>query len=159
MRLTLPALTAAALLTLAAPARADVTLFAGTATSPAHRPTKGAAVGMTFVVVGAEFEYATVNDDVTSGAPRVRTGMANGFVQPPVAVMGIRPYATTGIGLYQEKSGTQTATSVAFNSGGGLKVSLVGPLHARVDYRVFKLRGQPQASLFHRLYIGANLSF
>ena len=159
MRLALPVLAAAALLTLASPAHADVTLFTGTASSPSHRPTKGVAVGVTFLVVGAEFEYATVNDDPVSRAPRVRTGMTNAFVQPPIAVMGIRPYATTGVGLYQEKAGTATSTSVAFNSGAGVKVNLVGPLRARVDYRVFKLRGQSQTSLFHRLSIGANLSF
>ena len=157
-RLTVLALTAA-MAAAAVPASADVTLFTGSANGPSNRRTTGAAVGMTLVVVGFEFEYATVNEDAVAGAPRVRTGMANAFIQPPLAIMGLRPYATTGVGISSETLGDTSTTSVAFNSGGGVKVSLVGPLRARLDYRVFKLRGTPQTSLFHRLYVGANLSF
>jgi hypothetical protein len=36
---------------------------------------------------------------------------------------------------------------------------LVGPLKARFDYRVLKLRGSPLFSTLHRLYAGVNLGF
>ena len=29
------------------------------------------------------------------------------------------------------------------NTGGGVKITLLGPLRVRVDYRVFTLRGEP----------------
>ncbi len=160
MRIRIPPFAFVALALLwAAPAWADLTVFTGSVNAPSNRRTTGIGVGMTLVVVGFEFEYATASEDPVAGAPRVRTGMANAFLQPPMAIMGVRPYVTTGVGLYQERLGTQTATSAAFNSGAGVKVSLVGPLRARFDYRVFKLRGEPGTSLFHRLYIGANLAF
>ena len=149
----------AGLAVFATQARADVTVFTGSATSPSNRQTTGVAVGMTLVVVGFEFEYATVKEDLVARAPALRTGMANAFLQPPTAIMGIRPYVTTGVGLYQERAGTQTTTNIGFNSGAGAKVSLIGPIGARLDYRVFKLRGAPQTSLVHRLYVGANISF
>jgi hypothetical protein len=38
-------------------------------------------------------------------------------------------------------------------------VSLFGPLKARLDYRVFKLRGAPLYSTLHRVYAGVNLAF
>jgi opacity protein-like surface antigen len=159
MKLRVPAVVLLALLCSAIPASADVTVFTGSASSPSNRQTMGASLGLTLLIVGFEFEYASVNEDAASGAPAVRTGMANAFIQPPVAIMGITPYATTGVGVYRERLALDSTTSVAFNSGGGLKVSLVGPLRARLDYRVFKLRGSPQTSLFHRIYVGANLAF
>jgi hypothetical protein len=36
---------------------------------------------------------------------------------------------------------------------------LAGPLRARFDYRVFRLRGEPLHDVVHRLYVGANLTF
>jgi len=159
MRLHLPALTFLVLLCGVAPASADITVFTGSASSPSNRQTTGAALGMTLLIVGFEFEYAAVNEDAAAGAPSVKTGMANAFIQPPMAIMGITPYATTGVGIFRERLTTDSTTNVAFNSGGGVKVSLIGPLRARLDYRVFKLRNSPQVALFHRLYVGANLAF
>ena len=46
-----------------------------------------------------------------------------------------------------------------FNTGGGVKVSLTGPLKARFDYRVMKLRGSPLFPTLHRVYAGINLGF
>ena len=48
---------------------------------------------------------------------------------------------------------------LGINTGGGVKVSLLGPLRARVDYRVFKLRGDPLHAIVHRVYVGLNLAF
>ena len=140
-------------------AYADATVFLGATTIPSNRQLRGAAIGAGFLVVGAEFEYATVSEETADDAPALRTGMANVYVQPPLALAGVRPYATIGVGVYREQLGDLTTTNVGFNSGGGIKVSLLGPLSARLDYRVFKLRGAAIAPLIHRYYVGLNLGF
>jgi hypothetical protein len=40
-----------------------------------------------------------------------------------------------------------------------VKISLVGPLALRVDYRVFKLGSGALYSPAHRIYAGLNLKF
>jgi opacity protein-like surface antigen len=142
------------------PAFADATLFIGTTTTPSTRTTKGFAIGVGVVVVGVEFEYASTVEDPLQGAPQMRTGMGNVYAQTPFPIAGMQFYATTGAGGYREKLSTvHQETNIAFNTGGGVKVSLFGPLKARLDYRVFKLRGAPLDSLVHRVYVGANLAF
>ena len=112
------------------------------------------------MIVGVEFEYATTVEDPLKAAPSMRTGMGNVYAQTPIAVAGMKFYATTGAGGYREKLGTaHQETNIAFNTGGGVKMSLFGPLKARVDYRVFKLRGAPLYSVVHRVYAGVNLAF
>ena len=142
------------------PAFADATLFIGTTTTPSTHTTKGFAIGAGLLIVGVEFEYASTVEDPFKAAPAMKTGMGNVYAQTPVAVFGTKFYATTGAGGYRETLGTaHQETNIAFNTGGGAKISLIGPLKARVDYRVFKLRGAPLYSLLHRVYAGVNLSF
>jgi opacity protein-like surface antigen len=142
------------------PAFADATLFIGTTTTPSTRTTKGFAIGVGVVIVGVEFEYASTVEDPLKGAPQMRTGMGNVYAQTPFPIAGMQFYATTGAGGYREKLGTaHQETNIAFNTGGGVKVSLLGPLKARLDYRVLKLRGAPLYSVVHRVYVGANLAF
>ena len=142
------------------PAFADATLFIGTTTTPSRHTTKGFAIGAGFLVVGVEFEYATTVEDPFKAAPSMRTGMGNVYAQTPIAVAGMQFYATTGAGGYREKLGTaHQETNIGLNTGGGVKVSLLGPLKARIDYRVFKLRGAPLYSTLHRIYAGVNLAF
>jgi opacity protein-like surface antigen len=151
---------AAALLVLTAvPARADLTAFIGANTTPANRTVRGAALGFGLLVVGFEFEYAYTPDDPTATAPSLKTGMGNVLFQTPVAFMGFQPYFTTGAGIYQEELGTHSDTSVGFNTGGGVKVSLAGPIRLRVDYRIFKLGSGALNSPAHRFYAGLNLKF
>ena len=45
------------------------------------------------------------------------------------------------------------------DTGGGVKISLIGPVRARVDYRVFSLLGSPIEDTVQRLYVGLNLKF
>ena len=45
------------------------------------------------------------------------------------------------------------------NTGGGVKINLAGPLRARVDYRVFNLKGNPRHNNVQRIYAGLNLAF
>lgn len=153
------ALAAALSFVAAAQARADITAFIGANTTPANRQMRGVAVGVGLLIVAFEFEYAFTPDDPTASAPSLRTGMGNVLLQSPVAFMGVQPYFTTGGGLFQETLGTHKETNVGLNSGGGVKVSLAGPIRLRVDYRVLKLGAGALYSPAHRIYAGLNLKF
>ena len=159
MRLPRVLILTAGLLAAASPALADATLFIGNTATPSNRSVKGFAFGMSLLIVGFEFEYANTGDDVTTGAPSLTTGMGNVLVQTPGAIFGIQPYLTTGGGMYRESLVDRHETQFGSNVGGGVKVSLLGPLRARVDYRAFKLRGSPLYSTVHRLYAGVNVAF
>jgi hypothetical protein len=159
MRLVRPFLVSLLVLAGTSPAWADATLFVGTTTTPSNRMARGFAFGAGLLIVGFEFEYSDSREDETDGAPSLRTGMGNVLVQTPIAIYGIQPYFTTGAGAYRERLGGLSDTSFGANTGGGAKISLLGPLRARVDYRVFTLRGNPLFSTVHRIYVGANLRF
>jgi hypothetical protein len=157
----------------ARPAFADGTLFIGTsnlssAANASRQTTKGFALGAGFLIVGFEFEYASTAEDEERFGPSLRTGIGNVYLQTPIPVAGLQFYATTGGGLYREKSTAGTAAEVqktgfTSDTGGGVKISLTGPLKARVDYRVFKLLGdKPRPtwnSTVQRLYAGISLAF
>jgi hypothetical protein len=143
----------------AAPAKADATLFIGANLSPANRQVRGGAVGVGLLIVGFELEYAYTPDDPSANAPALRTGSGNLLLQTPIAFMGIQPYFTTGASVYRETLGAHQDTSVGLNTGGGVKISLIGPLRLRVDYRVLKLGSGALVSPAHRVYAGLNLKF
>ena len=128
-------------------------------TAPSNRTTRGFALGASLVVIGFEFEYADTVEEPADLAPSLRTGMGNVFVQTPGAILGLQPYLTTGAGVYRERLGAASETSYLLNNGFGVKVSLIGPVRARVDYRVLSLRGSPQHSTVQRVYVGLNLNF
>jgi hypothetical protein len=159
MRFVRALLVAAVLLGLASPAFADATAFIGTTTTPANRTARGFALGVGLLVVGFEFEYASTSEEADDAAPGLRTGMGNLLLQTPFAVFGLQPYFTTGGGVYRETLGTLSETHFGFNNGGGVKISLLGPVRARIDYRVFTLRGEPLHDTVHRVYAGVNLRF
>jgi hypothetical protein len=140
-------------------ASADVTGFFGTNRTPADRMVKGFAIGTGFLVAGVEFEYADTKEDVLEAAPQLRTFMFNGLAQTPVPIARMQFYGTVGGGVYRETLSEASETNVAINVGGGVKVSLVGPLRLRLDYRVFTLRGSPLHSKPQRFYAGINLKF
>ena len=140
------------------PAGADATLFLGTTTSPTHRTVRGFAVGMSLLVVGFEFEYAHTTEDLLVSAPSLKTTSGNVLVQTP-GLAHIQLYLTTGAGYYREHLGNDQASSFLLNNGGGVKVNIAGPLRARVDYRIFNLRGTPRYSKVQRIYAGLNLAF
>ncbi len=140
-------------------ARADATFFLGNNATPSSRLAKGWAAGVGLLIVGFEFEYATTGEDPGAGTPSLRTGVGNILFQTPFPIAGLQPYFTTGGGLYRERLGTHQETSATGNAGGGVKVSIAGPLRLRLDYRVFTLRGSPLHPRVHRVYVGANLRF
>lgn len=158
-RMFAASLPAILLLAWAVPARADATAFIGANTTPANRSVRGFAFGVGLLVVGFEFEYAKTPLDDRATAPALTTGSGNVLVQTPVSIFGFQPYLTAGFGLYRERTETRTETSVAPNTGGGVKVTLAGPLRLRVDYRVFKLGSGALYSPAHRIYAGLNLRF
>jgi hypothetical protein len=159
----LPLLLALPLLLLATPTFADATLFIGSTTTPSNRVARGASIGVSLLVIGFEFEYADTSEDLGEAAPSLRTGMGNVLLQTPIPIAGMQFYATTGAGGYREQLGEepvqQQETHIAFNTGGGVKVSLLGPVRVRLDYRFLKLRGEPLHSTVHRVYAGLNLAF
>jgi hypothetical protein len=143
----------------APPAHADATAFLGANTTPSNRSVKGFAVGAGLLIVGFEFEYATTRDDVAATAPSLKTFMGDVLLQSPLPIFGFQPYFTTGAGLYRETLGAHQETGAGTNVGGGVKMSLAGPLRLRVDYRVFKLGSGALNSPAHRIYAGLNLKF
>ncbi|MGQ0734081.1 MAG: hypothetical protein ACT4QD_10530 [Acidobacteriota bacterium] len=152
-------LLAALVVTLPQAAWADVTVFVGLSPTPENRALRGASAGFGLVIVGFEFEYASLVEDPTEALPALRTGAANVLLQTPIDVSGVSLYATAGAGLYRENLEARQETNVATNAGGGIKVKLAGPLRLRLDYRVFRLRGSPLYPTYQRFYAGANLAF
>jgi opacity protein-like surface antigen len=156
------------LLLTAAPAAADITAFLGRATTPSARPARGLAIGTGLLIVGFEFEYAATDEDlnVTGGefatAPAVKTFMFNGLLQTPVPIARTQFYGTLGGGVYRETLSIEPngdVTNFGTNVGGGAKITLVGPIRLRLDYRVFSFRGTPRHTNAQRFYAGVNLKF
>jgi hypothetical protein len=155
-------LVAALLLTGSTAAWADATVFIGTNTTPENRRVQGFAAGAGLLLLAFEFEYASSpqSDDVLGPtAPSLTTGMANVLLQAPFSIFGFQPYATAGAGVYRERLGARQETGFAPNTGFGVKISLIGPLRLRVDYRAFRLGSGALYSPAHRLYAGLNLKF
>jgi hypothetical protein len=146
----------------ATPAFADATAFIGMQTNPDRQAMRGLAGGVSLVIVGFEGEYASSGEDESAGLPSLTTFSGNVFLQTPVPIFGTKFYATTGVGVYRERQDAidHQETNLVYNTGGGAKVNLIGPLHVRLDYRVLKLRGEPvRPSTVHRLYAGITLAF
>lgn len=140
----------------ARPAMADGTAFLGLSPTPDARQARGAALGISLLVVGFEFEYSQTAADLVNHTPSLTTGMLNGLVQTPTKT---QLYLTAGGGFYRERLGTAGETNVGTNIGGGIKIALAGPIRLRLDYRVFNLRGSPAYKNPQRLYGGLNLAF
>ena len=85
--------------------------------------------------------------------------MGSVLLQTPVLIGGFQPYFETGAGFYSEALGARTDSGFAFGTGGGVKISLAGPLRLRVDYRGIKPASGALASPAHRIYAGLNLKF
>lgn len=141
----------------AAPARADITAFLGLTPTPHRHAVKGFGVGVGLLIVGFEFEFAHIAEDALEQLPGLRTYAGNVLVQTPTS--GVQLYGTTGVEGYRENLGPFQETHVGTNIGGGAKIKLVGPLRVRLDYRIFKLQGEPIHDVYQRFYVGANLKF
>jgi opacity protein-like surface antigen len=147
------------LIATATPVFADATAFIGSTATPANLQVKGFAVGIGLVVVAFEFEFARTSETPSEAAPSLTTGMGNVLLQTPVPIAGMQFYLTTGGGVYRERLDAREETHFGMNAGGGAKISLVGPFQARLDYRVFRLRGEPLHPVVQRIYAGLNIGF
>jgi hypothetical protein len=152
-------LSLAALLLLPSVAAADITAFLGINPSPVNRAVRGISGGAGLLIVAFEFEYANTSEDLAENAPGLKTYMVNGLLQTPIPVAGVQFYGTAGVGGYRETLDDDSETNVGMNVGGGIKMSLAGPLRLRLDYRVFTLRGDARHERPHRFYAGLNLKF
>jgi hypothetical protein len=158
-RLLIVSVVLAIALALPSTAFADLTAFLGVNPTPANRTLKGFSIGAGLIIVGFEFEYAHTNEDINELSPSLRTYMGNGLLQTPIPIAGMQFYATAGGGVYREALEGDSETNVGVNIGGGVKMSLAGPLRLRFDYRVFTLQGSPRYSKPQRFYAGLNLKF
>ena len=147
---------------LPATASADITGFLGANPTPTTRSVRGFAIGTGLVIVGFEFEYAHTSDDLENFAPELQTFMFNGLVQTPIPIARMQFYGTLGGGVYHETLSVEPLndqTNFGSNVGGGAKITIVGPLRVRVDYRIFNLHGSPRHDHVQRWYAGVNLKF
>jgi opacity protein-like surface antigen len=161
-------LAAVLLLLSATPASADLTAFLGKTTTPESRNARGLSIGTGLVIVGFEFEYSATDEDLTvppgaeNVSPELKTYMFNGLLQTPVPIARMQFYGTIGGGVYRETLSTEPNddhTNFGTNLGGGVKITLAGPIRLRLDYRVFSLRGTPRQTNAQRFYAGINLKF
>ena len=155
----LPAVALLAVAALPAPASADLTAFLGFSPSPGTHGATGLAIGAGLVIVGFEFEYSHLGEDLDDLAPSLTTGSGNLLVQTPVPIAGWQFYGTVGAGGYRERLENRQETHVSTNVGGGAKYTVAGPFRLRFDDRIFSLMGSPVESKVHRFYAGANLAF
>jgi hypothetical protein len=155
----LPVLVLLVCLAFPSQASADFTAFLGSNFTPSNRLTTGLGVGFGLLIVGFEFEYANSREDLAELAPELRTFMFNGLLQTPIPIAGMQFYGTAGGGIYHESLNDDSETHFGINVGGGVKMSLAGPLRLRLDYRVFTLSGDARHSKPQRFYAGLNLKF
>ena len=158
MNTRLAALTLALGVLVPSVARADATVFIGrNAAGDDRAVVRGFAIGVSLLVVGFEFEYGSASEDKLNNAPSLKTSSGNFLLQ--TFGLPVNLYFTTGAGVYRESLAVDQETAFLINNGGGAKINLAGPFRARVDYRIFNLKGNPRHSTVQRLYAGLNLAF
>ena len=142
----------------------NVTAFAGVAMTPDPHAAIGVAVGVRPrpIPVSLEFEYSRSQSDPAAGVPAIVAFAGNLLVQLPVQPSRFQFYGTFGVGLYvQPLDNHSSEPNDARNFGGGVKVTLAGPLKLRMDYRAFRLA--PIVGEYHsneqRLYAGIVAGF
>ena len=135
---------------------ADITFFVGTSPKPEARTLRGVAAGISMLIVGFEFDYWEIKEDVLGERPGMKSGSFNFLVQTPT---NTSLYVTVGGGIYRETLLGDSVTNVGTNFGGGVKIQFFGPFRVRADYRVYALRGNPRNNKPQRLYVGINWLF
>jgi len=144
--------------------RPDVSVFSGLITGRAARRSSGWTLGGGGPAVRYELESARSASNEAKHAPAVYTVMINVLVQSSDPRERIHFYGTFGIGLWGESFVNGGGGSAeGRNLGGGAKITIAGPLAARLDYRFFLFRGSPDGAPStptpHRLSAGLTLGF
>ena len=148
------------LLSIAAPARADITAFIGANTTPDNRQVRGGALGFGLLIVGFEGEYAfTPGRSARGGAVAQDRDGQRRCCRRRCRSSASSRISRPAAGSIRRRSGSHSETGFALNTGGGVKVTLAGPIRLRVDYRIFKLGSGALYSPAHRIYAGLNLKF
>lgn len=141
-----------------APAHADVTAFLGAFVAPTRQMAQGLAVGFKILVVGVEFEAVKATEDLDAHRPEIQAGSASVLVETPTG--RVKLYALLGAGLYRDLvAGVSEDISTSVHIGGGVKITLSGPVGLRVDYRMVNMNGRVEDKRQHRLYAGVRVAF
>jgi hypothetical protein len=127
--------------------------------SPQARFGYGWAVtlGLLTDVVAVEAEYGRAVEEPGVASLVLLNGSL--VVSLPFEVSRIRPYVTTGLGVYRQSLRDSRETSLATSQGVGLWLRLRAPAYARFDYRVLQLGGAPLQERQKRFYAGLSLRF
>ncbi len=142
----------------------NVTAFAGVAMAAGPHVAIGVAVGVRPRPgpVSIEFEYSRSRSDPPAGVPAIVTFSGNLLVQLPIRPSRFQFYGTFGVGLYVLLLDHRSSEpNDARNFGGGVKITLAGPLKLRMDYREFRLAriGGEDHSNEHRFCVGIVTGF
>ena len=142
----------------------NVAAFAGVAMAPGPHAAIGVAVGVRPRPgpVSLEFEYSRSRSDPPAGVPAIVTFSGNLLVQLPIRPSRFQFYGTFGVGFYVLLLDHHSSEpNDARNFGGGVKITLAGPLKLRMDYREFRLAriGGEYHSNEHRFYVGIVTGF
>jgi len=143
---------------------ASITAFAGVAMASGPHPATGVAVGLKLLPgpVSLEFEHSRGRRDPTAGVPAMETFAINILTQPSRQRSRFQFYGTFGVGLYAVLRDNHVSdVTEARNIGGGVKVTLAGPLKFRMDYRAFflgKMDGEDYPNA-HRFFVGIVAGF
>jgi opacity protein-like surface antigen len=149
---------AALLVTAPTAAYADITAFLGAYLTPARQPVQGVSVGFKILVAGVEVEFVRATEDLEAHRPEIQEGSASALVETPTG--RIRLYGLLGGGLYRERvAGVSGDTSTSLHAGGGVKITLAGPIGIRVDYRLVNLNGRAENKRQQRVYAGLRVDF
>ena len=151
----------------AAPLHAgDVTLFGGfqhpgdiTLGSVGEIPDTAAQITdpKDFGLFGVRFNRSSAPigvEHTLAYSPNFIDSEANAFIQSTNLIVGVpalpvRPYGTAGIGFIHAGGDgpASVGTKFAFNYGGGVKISAIGPLGFRLDVRGYSILGVESQTL------------
>jgi hypothetical protein len=127
--------------------------------NPGNFGTLGLRVGIGNKAFGAESTFAYSPNFIDSSAKAIILN-ENLIVQVPTPV--VKPYATAGLGTIITKGNaiTDIGAKLAFNYGGGVKVTIAGPVGGRLDVRGYTMPSvQSQTLNVLEVSIGVVFSF
>ncbi len=127
--------------------------------SPGSRAGIGFAISVPLFteILTLEGEYSRARAEVASPSLTIWSG--NILLVLPVEVVRLKPYLATGFGFYRQIAADASVSSFCTLPGFGTFIRLGGPLHARIEYRFIRLRGNVLQQDQRRFYGGLTLKF